>query len=372
VTNDSTETVVSETKESIDRSHSYEKTDKDISQMKFPFNALFKIGVPDTVNMLNADLYRLENGVVYMARGEKGHVAGYFDTERMILSENIIAKEDSLSSRGLKIFSATEENAVSVFDGSVFISSLPHGTFRSFEIGDKIVSAGGIFDNVLFRDGTSFIYENDTLILTSLMDLEEIYVLCPKNKLKDYGALMGLDTEEEKIYYAMRRDGGEKYSGFGYFLYSDGAGSSSKDKISQGETDIEFDTFTSVGRNGILLRNKTERYDIFTYLDTDSGKTRSAQLPVNTDVSGFTSDSKGNYLFVYTCQNTSNIGGEIQIYDLESSEKLTSIPLEEYPTNSGIIMDPTDTRLIFTRFSRDEDGVLGELVLYIDVRQLWK
>lgn len=354
------------------RAHSYEKSEGNIALAEMGFESVFKIGLPEGVAGVNARFTRLENGIVYMVRGENGHVAGYFDLEKMILSENILAKKDSLSSDGFLIFDTEKSNAVSLFDNSVFISSLAQGSFQSFEIPSSVIETGADLTNALLRDDSAFIYENEKLVLMALMDFQTQYVLCPKTRLEDYGSLLGMDKGENKIYYAMKKEGSEKFTGYAYFEYSDCVSSGKADMLSKNKTELEFDEFVRLCENTVLFKNTTERAHEFTFLDLDSGNTSGVSVPASVPVYGYTCDKKGNYLFIYTAPSSVMLGGEFYIYDMEKDTRVKIIELEEYKINKNITLDPTDTRLIFSRLSSDEDGEKGELIGFYDVRALWK
>lgn len=361
-----------ETSSSLNSAHSYEKSEENIALTDMPFEGVFKIGMPEGVADVNARFVRLENGTAYMVRGENGHVSGYFDLEKMILSENIISKKDSLSADSLRMFETERSNAVSIFDKSVFISSLAQGSFQSFEIPSKVFETGADLSNALLRDDSAFIYENEQLIMTALIDFETQYVLCRKTKLEDYGELLGIDKTGNKIYYAMKKEGSSKFTGYAYFEYDDCASSEKADKISENAVSLEFDEYTAICENVVLLKNTTERSHEFTFLDLNTGNTSELSIPASVAVYGYTCDKKGNYLFVYTAPSSVMLGGEFYIYDMEKDTRVKIIELEEYKTNKNISLDPTDTRLIFSRLSSDEDGEKGELICFYDVRSLWK
>ncbi|MPM86673.1 hypothetical protein SDC9_133764 [bioreactor metagenome] len=320
---------------------------------------LIKIAPKSGSTVPSLRFFTMENGILYLTALDDGYVAGYFELSSKLIADCVIKKADAKSDTLFKTFSTGNRKAISVFGDEIFISDLMGDTYQAMDIG-KAVN----LKNALLRDDTQFIYENDSYILTDLIDLQLDRILARKANLANYAALMTLSADEKKVYYATGSDG--NYTGYAYFDYGN------SEVIGVGIKNMAFNKFDEIAPGRVLLTEDKLSETVYTYVNLDSGDTRSITIPSSTLYYGYRADSNGKLLVAYTSSDTSHSGGNIDIYSFSDCRRIASVELNEYKTNPDIALTLDGRYVIFSRWSLDNDDKEGELICYIDLLNLIK
>lgn len=294
-------------------------------------------------------LFALQNGFFYCSETKDGVTGGFFDPARKLICESMLENKEKSTLSEAQVFPTGENAAAAVLGGQAFVILTDERSAQSFSLPE-----GSALSGAILYDKIGFLYPQNGLLLLSPLDLGERYVAAELDKIDRFGALLSMNTAQDAIFYAMEENGA--YVGIGAIPY----GKSESRLVKE----ISFTDFQTVGTGKFLLHLAGEETDVYTFLDAESGVSRSFTTYAENRFVLFTCNREGT-LFIGCRTDWKKEGGALEFLEFEGGAPLGRFALNAYGA-SALALSPDGKTLAFSAYSPDDKS---ETIASLDVER---